>query len=167
MLFTAFRSLAFPTITKQHVERRLLRGVPAHHLFQIIQDVDRYKSFLPLCSHSQIISRLSPNEFRATLTVGFVPPLSDTYTSHVTVNPTALTIQTKSIESKWLDSLQSMWKLEAANDGQDCHVDFSMSLTTSDPIILQTLDQVMKQVANQQVTAFETRCRQIPVVKYN
>jgi len=38
-------------------------------------------------------------------------------------------------------------------------VDFSVELTARDPLVVQTLDQMLPQVAQQQVEAFEQRCR--------
>ena len=186
-----FRSILPSTlsapITKRHVERRIL-ATPAAHLFAIIQDVNRYSEFLPLCSHSAILSEIGREggliseekvrEFRATLTVGFVPPmLTETYTSHVKVFPMQYRIHTKSVQSKWLDSLESTWQLtphdpstmasnanghNSASSLSHCHVDFCVSLQASDPLIVQTLDQVLEHVARQQVDAFEQRCRQMP-----
>jgi ribosome-associated toxin RatA of RatAB toxin-antitoxin module len=191
-----FRSLvSFSPVTKRHCEQRVLANIPPHHLFRIIQNVDRYSEFLPLCSHSKILSfqqqqqqQKNISAFLATLTVGFVFPLSETYISQVTVLHDQLTIHTKSVESKWLDSLQSTWKLRAVNNvnaespllnnnssnnvqqqqqhqQQHCHVDFSVTITASDLLIVQTLDQVLEHVAGRQVDAFETRCRQIPILK--
>ncbi|KAL7568258.1 hypothetical protein ACA910_022599 [Epithemia clementina (nom. ined.)] len=139
------------------------------------------------------------HEFHATLTVGLLPPLwTETYTSHVQVFPHQYRIQTKSVESKWLESLESTWQLTpqllpsnnaptgaaalntaAAANSQElswelgqrpdswCHVHFSMTLQTRDSLILQTLDQVLQGVAQQQVQAFERRCHAVPYLYYN
>lgn len=155
-----FRSL-LPSVTRSHSEQRLLKTNP-HHLFRIINDVDRYSEFLPLCSQSKVLSR-SRNSYRATLTVGFPPLFQETYTSHVVTDPERLIITAKSIESKLFDSLSSQWKLQptTASD-EECLVDFHVSLSVRDPLIVGTLDQILKQVASRQVEAFEKRCREIP-----
>lgn len=44
-----------------------------------------------------------------------------------------------------------------------CHVDFEVTMAVSDPVIVATLDQVLKEVASRQVEAFDERCRQIPM----
>lgn len=172
----------FSSVTKQHVEQRLFRGIPAAHLFRIVQNVDAYKEFLPLCTESRVTQRISPHEFYANLTVGMNAgplQLTETYTSHVTAQaqqPHQFVINAQSVQSsKWIEALSSQWKLTPQNltaagtsnntsrTPENVLVDFQVSLTTSDPIISQTLDQVLKHVAQQQVQAFEQRCRQLPI----
>jgi coenzyme Q-binding protein COQ10 len=135
------------------------------HLFRIIQDVDQYLNFLPLCSYSKIIRR-SPDgrSFDGKLVVGSPPLFSEEYISRVTVIPEQLTIEAKSIESQRFDSLRSRWKLrEVEADESLCHVDFEVEMTVSDPFIIAVLDQVLREVAGRQVEAFEKRCHELPV----
>lgn len=154
-------------VTKRHVERCILPTHP-QHLFRIIQDVDSYKHFLPLCSHSQIVNK-SPDglSFQATLTVGMSPLFQETYLSNVRLNPTALTVHAESTQSKLFDSLRSQWKLDTVKDSaapnDECQVNFQVEITTSNPFIVGTLDQVLREVAGQQVAAFAKRCREIPL----
>jgi ribosome-associated toxin RatA of RatAB toxin-antitoxin module len=171
-------------VTKRHVERKILSTHPMH-LYRIIQDVDSYSKFLPMCSHSKVLSNTHSNKntntqskdgrsssFQATLTVGMPPLFQETYVSDVFLNPTELTVETKSIQSKLFDSLRSKWKLshidgkditDTSGDGYRCQVNFEVEMTVSDPFIIATLDEVLKQVAGRQVEAFEKRCRQVPV----
>ena len=159
-------------VTKRHVERRILRTHPLH-LFRIIQDVDAYKSFLPLCIGSKILRR-SPDgrSFDGELTVGLPPFFTERYVSRVTVVPEKLTIRTESIESKNFDSLKSRWTLGEVVDNSSlsrqngvffCDVDFEVEMTVSDPVVVTVLDQVLEQVAGKQVEAFEKRCHMIPI----
>ena len=154
-----FRSL-LPSVTRSHSEQRLLQTNPKH-LFRIINDVDCYSQFLPLCSRSQVLSR-SGNSYRATLTVGIPPLFQETYTSHVVADPDRLVITAKSIDSKLFDSLASTWKLRATAKEHECLVDFDVTLTVSDPLVVGALDQILQQVASRQVQAFDKRCREIP-----
>ena len=159
-------------VTKRHVEKKILPTHPLH-LFRIIQDVDRYAEFLPLCTYSKVNKKL-PQGFEATLTVGLPPLFTETYRSHVTVNPDQLLVETKSLDGKYFDSLSSRWKLEASSssshgtmeddsNGNYCHVDFCVEITASDPVIVSTLDQVLAKIAGDQVRAFAQRCRQVPL----
>lgn len=161
------KSLLFPVVTKRHVERKVLRTAPSH-LFRIIQDVDAYSQFLPLCSYSKILKRSTLGDnFEASLTVGLPPLFSETYISRVQVYPETLTVHTKSIESNLFDSLESRWKLSPVNTKDDenlhCNVDFMVEMSVSDPVIAGALDKVLEEVAGRQVAAFERRCHQIPV----
>lgn len=186
-------------VTKSHEVKRILKTHPLH-LFRIIQDVDQYSKFLPLCTYSQVLKTSSsttnnntsslsqddddPRSFKADLTVGFPPFFEETYTSLVHVVPETLTIETKSIQSTLFDSLQSRWKLNKVhlnhnsnnNINRDeeeqeeptatstigCHIDFVVTMAVSDPVIIATLDQVLREVAERQVDAFDRRCQQVP-----
>jgi coenzyme Q-binding protein COQ10 len=160
MLFKGF----LPAVTKHHVEKRILAAHPLH-LFRIIQDVDQYAKFLPLCTHSKVLQeRHKDGSFQATLTVGMPPFFQETYVSHVTVIPEQLTIETKSIQSSYFDSLRSRWTLRHLEEEPGkVDVDFFVELTVSDPLIVSVLDQVLQTVAGQQVDAFEKRCQQVPL----
>jgi coenzyme Q-binding protein COQ10 len=48
-----FKSL-LGSVTKKHVEHRIIRTHPLH-LFHIVQDIDSYHKFLPLCTHSKVL----------------------------------------------------------------------------------------------------------------
>lgn len=160
MIFRGFLS----PVTKRHVEKKVLATHPKH-LFRIIQDVDRYAEFLPLCSYS-IVNKKIPQGFEATLTVGMPPLFTETYRSKVTVDPTELILHTESMDGKYFDNLSSRWKLKSVHRGHPpphCEVDFCVEITASDPVIVSTLDQVLAKIAGDQVRAFDQRCRQIPL----
>ena len=157
------KSLLSP-VTKRHVEKQILKTPPLH-LFRIIQDVDQYQSFLPLCSYSKVLSR-SPDgrSFDGKLIVGNPPLFVEEYISRVTVIPEELTIQTESIESTKFNSLRSKWVLDDIPDDESlCKVHFEVEMTVSDPVIVAVLDQVLQQVAGRQVEAFDQRCQEIPI----
>jgi ribosome-associated toxin RatA of RatAB toxin-antitoxin module len=177
MIFQSF----LPKVTKRHVEHKVLQ-TPANHLFRIIQDVDRYAEFLPLCSYSKVDRRFG-HDFEATLTVGLPPLFTETYRSKVTVNPQHYIVETQSLKGKYFDQLSSRWQLYPILEGlrtntsednnaaqsttralpaQKCKVDFCVEITATDPLVVSTLDQVLQKIAGDQVRAFEKRCRQIP-----
>lgn len=115
-------------------------------------------------NHHQRIKKLKAHSFRATLTVG-MPPLQETYISHVHVIPETLTVETKSVESKLFDSLSSRWHLTPNKHlpNESVHVDFEVELSVSDPLVVGLLDQLLTGVAGQQVEAFAKRCQQLPL----
>ena len=101
----------FTPITKRHIEQQVLYNTNIHKLFRIIQDVDQYSNFLPLCTYSKIIPSSQRildddgrNYFEATLTVGVPPFLQETYDSAVYINQEEYTIETHSIKSQKFDS---------------------------------------------------------------
>lgn len=123
-----FRSILSP-ITKRHVQQKILKTHPLH-LFRIIQNVDDYVNFLPLCTYSKII-RQSPDgrSFDGKLIVGTPPLFAEQYTSRVTVIPETLTIEAESIESQRIDSLKSKWSLtEIETPNMEIHCDVRFQL---------------------------------------
>ena len=120
----------FTPTTKRHIEQQVLYNTDMHKLFRIIQDVDQYSNFLPLCSYSKIIpsskrvirtdegvdgQQQHLNYFEATLTVGVPPFLQETYDSAVYINHNQYTVETQSITSQKFDSLKSFWKLSSTS----------------------------------------------------
>ena len=161
------KSLFKHPVTKKHIERRVLQTHPLH-LFRIIQDVDKYETFLPLCTYSKIVRRSTDGRsFDGKLIIGSPPLFSEEYVSRVTVIPEEWTIEAQSIQSQRFDSLRSRWKLGEINNGDDddvhCDVDFEVEITVSDPFTVSILDRVLEQVAVRQVEAFEMRCLELPL----
>lgn len=112
----------FTPTTKRHIEQQVLHNTNIHKLFRVIQDVDQYSTFLPLCTYSKIIpsSQRILNEdgrhyFEATLTVGVPPFLQETYDSAVFIDHHNYTVETHSIKSQKFDSLKSFWKLSPSS----------------------------------------------------
>lgn len=102
-------------VTKRHGESRILKTHPLH-LFRIIQDVDKYHEFLPLCHKSRVFPetiRSNGRTFEAQLQVGKPPLFFETYISRVTVIPEQLRVESESIssEGKLFESLKSSWQL--------------------------------------------------------
>ncbi|KAG7352693.1 polyketide cyclase / dehydrase and lipid transport domain containing protein [Nitzschia inconspicua] len=102
-------------VTKRHGESRILKTHPLH-LFRIIQDVDRYHEFLPLCHLSKVYTETivdNGRQFEAKLRVGKPPLFSEEYISRVTVVPEHLRVCSESISSQgnMFESLKSSWQL--------------------------------------------------------
>jgi coenzyme Q-binding protein COQ10 len=151
----------FSAVSKRHVERTILQTTP-QQLFRIIQDVDSYSQFLPLCTESKILRKSSAREFEAALTVGLPPLFTEKYVSRVRVEPETLTVQARSIESSLFEALDSKWILkEVDSDENLCYVHFEVEMSVSNPVIVNALDQVLREVAGKQVAAFEKRCQML------
>mmetsp|Transcript_18592 Transcript_18592/g.30425 ORF Transcript_18592/g.30425 Transcript_18592/m.30425 type:complete len:222 (+) Transcript_18592:99-764(+) len=169
--------------THSHVHRSVLTNIHPQHLYNIVNNVDSYKDFLPYCHESKIL-QTSPcrTMMDAVLRVG-LPGLSlsagsnslleERYVSRVRMIPASentpfWTVEAKSIQSNLFDSLKSRWQLSLTDDdanargGPSCNVNFEVEIQLSNPLIAFTLDRVLKDVAKAQVEAFEKRCRAIP-----
>lgn len=155
----------FSAVTKRHAERKIVETSP-RHLFRIINDVDSYSQFLPLCTHSKILKKFNNGrQFEAALTVGLPPLFTEEYVSRVTLDPDELTIQARSIESTLFEALDSKWILKQVESNDElCDVHFEVEMSVRNPVIVNALDQVLEQVAGRQVAAFEQRCREVPLL---
>lgn len=151
-----FRALS---VTKRHMERQIVR-TPAHHLFQIVKNVDAYSQFLPFITHSKVLN-VTGNQMRASLTFEFPPFLRDSYISSVTFDPERYHVDIVSVESRLFDSLRSQWRIEPISD-TETNVSLELQVTSSDPLLVTSLDFLLPQVGKQQVNAFQQRCRQVP-----
>jgi coenzyme Q-binding protein COQ10 len=152
------------TVTKKHIERKVV-SIPPSHFFRIVIDVDQYCKFLPFCSHSQIMRKWdSGRRFEAKVSIAFPPLLHETYVSSVTLVPEDLRVEIASIESTIFDSLRSRWQLRPVEgDENKCDVELEVEISTSDPLLSLSLGTIVPQIAVQQVTAFQKRCRQVPI----
>jgi len=85
-------------------------------------------------------------------------------------------VEARSIRSRMLDGLGSQWRLRAIDAPPSSkasqrntnarkslsklwtHVDFEVELSSSDPVVSAALDEMLADVAEKQVKAFEKRC---------
>lgn len=153
-----FRALS---VTKRHTERQIVHA-PAHHLFQIVKNVDAYSQFVPFVTHSKVL-QASGNRMKATLAFEFPPFIRDSYVSSVTFDPEHFHVDIVSIESRLFDSLQSKWRMKSLAEDKT-QVSLELQITSSDPLLATSLDFLLPQVGKQQVAAFQQRCRQVPYV---
>lgn len=172
-----------PTTRCHEIKSRILNDVHPLHLFRIVQDVDKYKDFLPLCSESKVFENTITDEgrsFRAELIVGFGPlgsMFQTRYISQVSVDPHNLRIETRSNGSAsaisntadndnttgMFDSLTSCWQLRPVVQYPEktvgTSVDFKVEMAVSDPVTIAVLNHVLYNVAESQVEAFHKRCQ--------
>lgn len=178
-------SAANTTTTQSHsIQNRFLTSIHPLHLFRIVQDVDRYQEFLPFCGHSEVFPDTISNggrSFEADLAVGLGPLFQTRYRSKITVDPDRLIISTVSGKSSsngmgvssgtMFEVLTSRWELFSVVIEQGSNadstligtsVDFSVEMTVSDPMVETVLNNVLRQMAETQVQAFEERCLALP-----
>ena len=152
-----FRALS---VTKRHTERQIVH-TPAHHLFEIVKNVDAYSQFLPFVTQSKVL-HASGNHMKAALAFEVPPFIRDSYVSSVTFDPEHFHVDICSIESRLFDSLQSKWRMRPLTDNTT-QVSLELQITSSDPLLATSLDFLLPQVGKQQVAAFRERCRVVPM----
>ncbi|KAL7456830.1 hypothetical protein ACHAWC_008301 [Mediolabrus comicus] len=169
---SASRSTSSST-THSHVHQSTLTNIHPRHLYQIVNNVDKYKDFLPYCLESKILQTSQCGTMMdAVLRVGLPGLMGGTNSSNSLLEERYVSrvrmIEAKSIQSNLFDSLKSRWQLSLIEDDASsarqfsCNVNFEVEIQVSNPLISFTLDRVLKDVANAQVDAFEKRCRAVP-----
>ena len=103
-------------------------------MFEIVADLNDYPRFIPNCKAMEV--RQDPaagdvNVLLAKMTL-FFGPITQAYTSRVTVDPKALTITAKAVDGPFA-YLDSVWRFEA--EGMGTRVRFEIDFKISNPFI--------------------------------
>ena len=185
MIKSFFDAAGKNIMKKSHTVNKIVHTAP-RHLLSIVTDVDSYEKFLPFCKSSNILRRSDCRMmFDASLRIGVsdLPPLNaieEEYVSRVkhyqqvsSDGKKKWIVEAKSIKSNLFHELSSSWKLSEVPSLRDdtrirnatTHVEFMVEMSVTDPIIATALDQVLENVALQQIAAFERRCVDVPYVE--
>lgn len=94
-------------------------------MYDVVSDVDNYKSFVPYCKKSLVYDR-KLNSVKADLIVGF-PPLHEAYTSNLTLKA-PYHIKSECFDGRLFKYLENFWGFSAGlkDVPQSCVVDFRM-----------------------------------------
>lgn len=95
-------------------------------MYDVVADVDNYKSFVPYCKKSTVYNR-KVKSAQAQLVVGF-PPLYERYTSNLTLESPHL-IKSECYDGRLFNYLQNYWGFSAGlKDVPDsCVIDFRVT----------------------------------------
>lgn len=127
--------------------------------FSVIADVEKYHEFLPWCTRSRILHRISPTKFDAELTVGFKHLLQESYVSRVTlITPSEVRVAMHS--SPLLKTLSNYWLLQPINDSS-CKVDFDVAFEFKNQIHTSAAKMFFHEVHVRMFGAFLQRAADI------
>ncbi|MBE0439678.1 MAG: type II toxin-antitoxin system RatA family toxin [Gammaproteobacteria bacterium] len=126
-------------------------------MFDLVNDVESYPSFLPWCRSSTVISK-SPEEIIASL------DLAKGGIHHVFTTRNRL-IHDESIEIALVDGpfkhLEGLWQFAMIGDNQGCRITLSMDFEFSNRIISMALGPIFTQISGSLVDAFCKRAQDI------
>ncbi|SFZ82127.1 coenzyme Q-binding protein COQ10 [Devosia enhydra] len=102
-------------------------------MFALVADLETYPSFVPNCSAMRVWTDrpLAANERFAKMTIRF-GPVTQSYTSRVTMDEAARTIRAKAVDGPFA-YLDSTWRFEP--EGQGTRVTFDIDFKISNPLI--------------------------------
>jgi ribosome-associated toxin RatA of RatAB toxin-antitoxin module len=129
----------------------------ADQMFDLVNDVEAYPTFLPWCRSSQVISK-SKDEILATL------DLAKGGVHHVFTTRNKL-IHSESIDIELVDGpfqhLEGRWQFIMIGDNQGCRVQLDMDFEFSNRIISMALGPIFTQISGSLVEAFCKRAQDI------
>ena len=142
-----------------HYEARLV-PYTAQFMYGIVADVERYPEFVPWCASLQVESRRKTDtgeEVIAETVVGF-RNFRERYTSRITLNPTACTIDAVQTEGVF-KHLETHWNCVPHGDG--CQVEFSISFEFKSRVLALIAEAALRRVVARMTLAFENRAKKL------
>lgn len=127
-------------------------------MYNVISDVENYKTFIPFCKES-LVSIEEPGFKRVSMVIGF-PPIVANYTANVTLKEPYF-IKSCAIKGKIFEHLNTVWKLSPAlkNNPQTCIIDFYISFEFKSLIYSQLTDLFFERLVRQMEIAFINEAR--------
>ena len=139
----------------QHSETRIV-PYTADLMYAVVADVERYPEFLPWVVALRVKSKQS-DEGRdillAEMAVGY-RALRERYTSRVTLDPAARTIDVVAIEGPF-HRLENHWRFTP--EGNGTHVDFTVTFEFSSRLLQKAAGGAFEKVLLKMTDAFEAR----------
>ena len=126
-------------------------------MFDLVNDVEAYPSFLPWCRDSKIISK-TDDELSASL------ELAKGGVHHVFSTRNKL-VHGKSIDIELIDGpfrhLEGHWQFAMIGDNQGCRIQLDMDFEFSNRLITMALGPIFTQISGSLVDAFCKRAQEI------
>ncbi len=140
-----------------HSESRIL-PYSADLMYAIVSDVEKYPLFLPWVTGLRIVRRISDRVFDSEMSVGFAG-LNERYTSRVTLDPEARTVDVVQVGGGPFRMLENHWRFTPRGDV--CNVDFSIAFEFRSPLLNMVAGKAFERVMMRMADAFAARARQL------
>lgn len=138
------------------IKKSALVEFKPQHMFNIVDDVDKYPEFLPWCGASSVISR-SEDEVKATVEISH-SGIKKSFTTLNRLQPG------KIIEVQLIDGpfkhLHGFWRFDPLGDN-GCKVTLDMEYEFSSKLLGLAIGPVFSQIANTLVDAFCKRAESL------
>jgi coenzyme Q-binding protein COQ10 len=125
-------------------------------MYAVVSDVEKYPEFLPWVTGLRIIRRLREHVFDSEMRVGF-SGLNESYTSRVTLDPQAHTVDVVQVGGGPFRKLENHWRFTPRGDA--CDVDFTIVFEFRNPLLNMVAGKAFERVMMRMSDAFEARAR--------
>jgi ribosome-associated toxin RatA of RatAB toxin-antitoxin module len=144
----------------QKIQRSADVPYSCEQMFALIEAVDQYPLFLPLCSSARVIER-DAEVLQAQIVIS-KGPISQAFTTRNQLNPPfEMTLE---LVSGPFRHLKGLWQLTPHSDSSahwGCRVYFELGFDLKNPLLRMTLGPLFEQVAGGQVDAFVERAHRV------
>ncbi len=131
------------------VQKQLLLAFSAEQMFNLVDDIESYASFLPWCGGTQV-KRVSSTEVHAAITIAFRGLRQDFSTRNLQKHPTEIRMELKDGP---FASFRGLWVFKPlAVDA--CKVDFELHYEFSNRLLGVAIAPVFDQIAKGFLDAF-------------
>jgi len=144
----------------REIKNSALVAQPPRTLFELINDIENYPSFIPWCSRAKVLSR-SEREIVATIGVQR-GPLQSEFTTRNELEPDTRILMHlvdgpfKMLEGEWL--LTPI----ALHEGTGCRVQLTMKFAFKNALTAVLFEQKFAETASALMDAFVARARTLP-----
>lgn len=145
-----------------HFKDERLLPFSAEQLYDVVADVDKYKEFLPWCTHSRVLFR-TPTYMDAELGITFKMLPSQIYMSRVTFDRPRLIKVVVPDESALFNHLTNQWTFQdESKDGKKCsRTTFEITFEFRSQLHRMMADTYFTEVAQNMISVFHDRCAQV------
>jgi ribosome-associated toxin RatA of RatAB toxin-antitoxin module len=131
------------------VQKQLLLAFSAQQMFNLVDDIESYSSFLPWCGGTRV-TRVSEQEVEATITIAFRGLKQDFSTRNFQSQPSEIRLELKDGP---FASLHGLWRFKPLSD-EACKVNFELHYEFSSRLLGVAIAPVFDQIASGFVDAF-------------
>lgn len=125
-------------------------------MYAVVSDVEKYPVFLPWVAGLRIVRRLSERVVDCEMRVGFAG-LNESYTSRVTLDPEARTVDVVQVGGGPFRMLENHWRFTPR--GASCDVDFAIAFEFRNPLLNMVAGKAFERVMMRMSDAFEARAQ--------
>ena len=142
----------------REIKHSALVAQPPRRLFDLINDIDSYPSFIPWCTRARVLSR-SDRELVATIGVQRGPLQSEFTTRNELEQDRRIVMHLVNGPFKMLEG---EWLLTPISEGTGCRVQLTMKFAFKNALTAVLFEQKFAETASSLMDAFVARARAVP-----